>query len=125
MRVEETMAAASSCPVLPGGAPGGHQQVRLPDPPVVPKNRQRMTAPQAVCRNQEAILGEANAHFLRNGGSVPAVRVLVQLHLEVEGCSEVAEGVECSNDLLGPSLEAAVMDIREHPCGRVELLGLL
>jgi hypothetical protein len=42
----------------------------------------------------------------------------VQLNLEVEGGSNIAEGVKCGDDLLVSSIEVAFVCIPEHPQSR-------
>jgi hypothetical protein len=74
----------------------------------------------AAC--QEVILAQP----MSEGSSIPAVRAaLGQLHFEVDGASEVAEGVEGGDEPKGSSMEVAMISISEHPCGRVDFLGLI
>jgi hypothetical protein len=76
-----------------------------------------------------ARLGVANAQLLchvHGGHCVMSIHAaLGQLHVEANGGSQVAEGVEGSGSVSGWALQVAVIGKGEDPCLGMELLGLL
>jgi hypothetical protein len=77
--------------------------------------------------SSHAILGKANAqilsHYSRSSPVPYLCAALVKLHLKADGASEVVDGVEGGDVMLGSSLDFG--DLGKHPYARAKLLGLL